>query len=397
MKRLFFFIIFFLLLVYPAYSISMNNMAKEDRFVLFEPYYQKEFSMYVFNAPKIESYMIGGDLEQYMTLIDTAPNSGSRELRMILKFEDYLAPGLYTVYFGGRELSEIQGTVSARTAVASAITILSLYDGQYPIFGVTFNDVARNDKTEVKVTAENYGKQRIDAARAVIEVYDPNDALVKTLYTDYGTVESKMNLAAVTTLNTVFDSAGLNPGVYKWKVKLEYDGQSTAYQEGTFRIGDLSIRILDYTTNVYVNTTNRIIVRIESDWVGVIDDVYMKLFVPKNGPIKSPDLDMQKFQTASLEAYWETKGLDLGAYDIPVEIYYSGKTLSETLKINVLYSSEPIKEEPKPINNTLLIIIAVLVILAGFNIYYFILRKDKKEENKDTPQKSMEIRPPPKA
>ncbi len=405
MRRIFFFILLFLVTIYPVYSISMNNMPKEERFVLFEPYYQKEFSMVVFNAPKIESYVIGGELEQYMTLIDPEPYGSARELRMILKFEDYLKPGLYTIYFGGREISEIEGTVSARAAVASAITVLSLYDGQYPVFGVALNDVARNQKTNVTVSVENYGKQRIDSARAVIEIYDPNNNLVNTLYTNSGMVESKMNLAAVTTLTVVFDSFGLNPGVYKWKAKLEYDGQSTEYQEGTFRIGDLTIRLLDHTTEVYANTTNRVIVRIESDWVGVIDDVYMRLFVPKNGPIKSPDLDMQKFQTASLEAYWETKGLDLGTYDIPVEIYYSGKTLSQTIKINVINSPVPIKEEPKPIGNTLIIIIVALAVLAAFNIYYFILRKNNDEGKNKTAATSSAgsstgrnstIRPPPK-
>lgn len=397
MKQAIFFLLFILISSIPTLAISMNQMRLEDRTVIFEPYLEKEFVVYVFNFDKIESIMYAGELAPYATLIDPNPYGPPREIRMRLSLPESLPPGVYTVQFGGKEYYDVGGTVGGLAAVASRVTVLSLHPGVYPEFSLNSYDIGIGQKMNLTVNIENFGEQDIQGAYATIDIYDSNDTLITTIKTNNVAVPSKKKSLNIVSAQAIFDSSkfDLKPGFYKAVATLSYDGQTMPEKkESTFRLGTLKVSITDWTKIIYANVTNKFIIHIESDWSGVIDDVYAKVFTP-DGILKTPNLDIDKFQKTQLETYWELKKTGLGNQTISIELFYSGLSTLETVVVEVVPPIGPGVEKPQIIT-PLMVWIAILVFLILINIYLFVFKKkdytvtnSRKNSNSDE-----KIRPP---
>jgi len=396
MKR----IIFFLLFIFfstNALAISMNQMAVEDRIVIFEPYLEKDFSVFVFNSEKVESIMYPGGLEPYATIIDDNQYGPPREIKMRLSLPETLSPGSYDVLFGGREYYNVGGTVGGIAAVASRVTVLSLYDGLYPKFSVAATDIGLGERMNITVTIENFGTQDIGGAYASIDIYDPDNNLVTTLKTNNVAVPSKKNSLQPTIVQATFDSSkfDLLPGFYKAVGTLSYDGQTLPDKsEAAFRLGTLTVTIKDWTRTIYANVTNKFVVTIESDWSGRIDDVYARVSTP-DGILKTPNLDVDKFQTTQLETYWEVKKTELGNQTISIELFYAGISIIKQVIVEVTPPIGPGVEKPSSISiSPTLIGITVLALLIAINIYFFVFKRNKNENNQRSNPPNNGMQPP---
>jgi hypothetical protein len=294
-------------------------------------------------------------------------------------------------------LAENQGTIGAVAAIQSKIEILSLYPGKDPQFTFGSEDIAVNGSGNMTLNVDNYGTEKIDAAYGVIEVFDVDGNKITTLTTDSKPVDSKMSTSTSVQLHAVFKPSlySLKPGIYNASAKLYYDGAVLPEsQAGSFRIGSLLIKIDDWTKKVIINATNSFKLTIESDWVSPIENVYAKITTPNHGIIKTPNLDVSTFQQSTLETYWETDGLDLKTYDLPVEIFYDGKSTSQVLQVDVAEGVAPIIEKPKnqgfsiTLNTTTIVIISMILLIL-VNLYFLFIRKKSAE-----PAANQSIKPP---
>ncbi|GIU70272.1 MAG: hypothetical protein KatS3mg002_1508 [Candidatus Woesearchaeota archaeon] len=305
---------------------------------------------------------------------------------MRLSLPESLTPGVYEVLFGGREYKEVGGTVGGLAAVASRVTVISLYDGVYPSFSIIANDIGLGEKTNITATIENFGTDTINGAYVNFEIYDPEDNLITTLKSNNVIVPSKKETLNPVIAYATFDSSKfeIRPGFYKVLATLNYDGKvSSEKKEATFRIGTLNVFIKDWTNKIYHNVTNKFIIRIESDWSGLINDVYAKIYTP-DGTLKTPNLDLNKFQSANLESYWEVKKTGLGNQTITIEVFYSGTSVKKDVIVEVVPPIGPGVEKPSNIYS-LNILIIVLLILIISNIYFFVLRNKKKDNQQINP------------
>ena len=388
-----FFLLFIILFSVNVLAISMNQMPIEERTLIFEPYLEKEFVVYVFNSEKIESILYAGELEPYATLIDSNQYGPPREIRMRLSLPESLNPGTYEVQFGGREYYDVGGTVGGLAAVASRVTILSLYPGTYPRFLLNSYDIGLGEKMNLTVSIENFGMEDIRGAYASIDIYDPEGVLVTTLKTNNVKVPSKKNILHPVITQATFDSSKFNikPGFYKAVATLSYDGKILPEKmESTFRLGTLKVKVVDWTKTIYANVTNKLILTIESDWSGKINDVYARISTP-DGVLKTPDLDVDKFQTAQLEAYWEVKKTGLGNQTITIELFYAG--LSDVTKavVEVVPPIGPGVEKPSTFS-PILIGMIILALLITVNLYFFVFKKNNKSESENSDDRN--IQPP---
>lgn len=385
MKKIIFFLSFFLFSA-NVIAISMSQMPLENRIIIFEPYLEKDFSVSVYNSERIESVIYPGSLGAYATLIDDDPYGGPREIKMHLSLPETLDPGVYEVIFGGKEYRNVGGTVGGLASVVTRIKILSLHEGVYPDFSLSANDMGLGEKMNLTVNIENFGTQDIQNAYASIEIYDPNNNLVTTLKTANVLVPSKKNDLQPVIVKVAFDSSQFNlqPGFYKAVATLSYDGRTMPEKrEATFRLGTLEVFVRDWTKVIYANVTNKFVVTIESDWAGGIEDVFARVYVPDQ-VLKTPNLDLSKFQTASLETYWEAKKLELRNYTITIEVFYAGTSIKKDVQVEVVAPIEPVEEKPFKIS-PMAIGAIILALLIALNIYFFVFKKNNdKDGNKRT-------------
>ncbi|MFA5797791.1 MAG: hypothetical protein WC916_07215 [Candidatus Woesearchaeota archaeon] len=376
-------------------AVGIQSPPKDTRIVVFEPYKELAYTFNLVNADYIHSYKNAPpELDSGIQIIDTAQDSGPRSIAVNIILPETLAPGKYVIYIGGKETRPGGGTVGGVAAIQSAITIISLYQGIYPEYLFTTTDVGVNQTSTFSMTVHNYGSQTITAMHAVIDIYSSDNTRVGTITTSIDTLGSNEEK----TLQATLDAAKFNlqPGTYKAVAKFISDGKEYPVQEREFRVGSLKVDIVDWTPIIYVNTTNKFQVFISSDWASPIENVYAKIYTPDKKVVKTPNLDVNKFQRAALEGYIETTNYPLGKTQLDIEVFYASTSVRKTVQVDVAQappSSAGAKaevEEPKQVGmntTTLLIIIGGILVLILINILVF---KKKTNSSPTTPP----VKPP---
>src|SRR3989338_8421977 len=222
-----------ILLVPYAESVGISNYVGD--LIVYEPGKQIRLGFTIMNAERIEPYL-SGDLNDYVQVIDPAPMTGQRDIQVVITFPESLDPGKYNLYVGAKEIAGEGNSVGGIAQVRTRVQILSLYPGKYPVFGVSAGNVNANQASEMTVSVTNYGKQRIEAAKSRIEIYNSLGDKVAELYTSSLPVESNSQSDLKTSLDT--EQYALGPGLYTARAFLEYDGVSVEEsQETKFSIG----------------------------------------------------------------------------------------------------------------------------------------------------------------
>ena len=384
MKFFFFILLFFFLFPLSVYSTTLTFDNDMNRNFVYSPGLEANLEYIFGGADRIRIYFYDSPIKQYFDIIDPNPDGGPRSVQLSMKLPDTLAPGRYELFLAGRELSESGAMISAVVSMRTRITVLALYPGVYPEWSLGTNDFNTGEVGSFSVSVNNLGTEQINTVKSSIDIYSPDNVLITTIYTDQQSVPSNTIVNLVASLNT--SEFNLAPGIYKAVAHFAYDGIVVNKTiDKTFRIGSMYVDIVDWSKEVIVNVTNKFTMTIRSDWSGNINDVYAKINFPNGKNAKTPNVDLEKFQDGSLETYWEVKNLEIGSYDVPVEIFYNQLSTKKILKVDVINGFPPVIELPKSNSlfdnlsfknfNTTYIILIVLVLLLLFNVYYFVFKK----------------------
>lgn len=395
MRKSLYLVIVLSFIILPMFTLAVGIQNGNWGVILFKPNQEYTFNYAVFGAEKIDA-VVEGDLAQYASIKDSAPGSGARPITTILTTPATLEPGFHSLLIVAKELPTSETAMGGLAIVKVRIKVLSLYPGKYPLFSLTVRDMNVGEKGKIDVGILNYGTDTINSAQGQIEIFDPEGKSVTTLYTDKVAVGSNEEVVTSTYLDTA--KYALNPGRYRAVGTLLYDGLTyPETSEVNFTIGSLKVDVVDSTKELIVNATNKYTITVESDWSGGIKDVYAKITTPNKKVLKTPNIDLVKplennvKATGTLETYWETTGLELGEYDMGIELYYGNKMTQKTVKVKIVDGPKPVIEKPKTLqilgyeNNKLIIynlsipismlLMIILALIVMFNVYYFILRK----------------------
>ena len=345
----------------------------------FEPNLERDFGFYICGAAKIEPY-IDGDLVQYATIIDNEPNGGCREIIVRIKLPSEIEkPGKNILLAGARELIEVGGSVGGRAAIQAPIVIFVPYPGLYVEWDFVAPNVNEGESVHFTVGVSNLGTNDIQSARAMIDVYD-DYSRIKSLNTDEKSIPSKTSAEFPLDMETI----GMKAGSYRVVTTLYYDEKSDL-KEKSFNIGTLYVAINNYTKVLEQGKINKIGIEIESKWNNYLQDVYSEVTI--NGvKVKTPNYNLNAWETKEISAYYDTAGMDLGEYDAQITLYYGGKTTIEEGKVYVveqieLPSSEAKEEKPWKISFDITpttLLIAIIIILVVVDIVWLITRRKNK-------------------
>lgn len=381
-NKVYFFLILFLLSSATVCAVGIGQYSRE-KLILFQPGLEKKYTFYLYDAPHIRGNVLG-ELAQYTTVIDADPDGGARNIDLVIKLPDYLEPGIHSLTISATEsISGETGSAGAYTSVETHIKVFALYPGKHPDFNeVVANDLNTGEKSVLGLSVTNNGEETVTGASGKITIYDVNNLTVAILNADtksIGPFETQ-------SLNTVLDAAmyNLTPGKYRAVGTVTYDGLELNYtKESTFIVGSMNLNIVDSTPDIYVNATNKYYMTIESDWAANIDNVYATIRMPDGETVKTPNIDLIKPEqgrkaAGQLEAYLETKGLEVGTYNLDVTLYYKGNTDTKKVKVNIIEGEAPKIDKPKTGINSTTVLIIISVILAIFvAVYFLVIRKGK--------------------
>ena len=351
----------------------------------FEPYLERTFNYRIgTNTDHGMNYEIhvkdaGGSIAKYFTLSDELvylePATGY-DFSVTMKLPGSLDPGLHSAHICVLE-TETKGTgggnIGIRTEVCAIVNVKVLYPGKYIIIS-SFDINVANKQVTFTLDVENWGTDKINSAQTIIDIYEANKTTkVETVYSEEKSIASNSG----TTLVSSLDATSFKVGDYDAKANVVYDNHEKKIEK-EFKIGELELRLTNYTKEFEQGKVSVMEIEVESIWNQRIEKIYAEASISGEGStiqtIKTSPADIEAWERVKLIGYFDTTDVQPGEYNSHFVIFYSGKITEVDGTIRV---KEPERIAAAISTNTLLLL-AVLILLLVLIIMIF-RRKKRKE------------------
>lgn len=297
-------------------------------------------------------------------LKNIAPGANPRFKAKIILPEKIKIPGEHGLRICVQEGLGTEGTVGSRSGGCGRIRINIPYPGKFLIISLKAFDTDVGKTAKLELFLNSRGEQDINEVKGVIEIYDENDKLVKTLNIEKTSLKSKERK----TTELFLDTINFKPGEYTAKAKIQWDG-GLKEAESKFLIGAAKVELLEITKTYRNNTINPVEMKIKNNWNKQTENIYAAIETP-NGEIKTPTATLEAWQEGLLNTYWDTTGLEIGNYHVKINLHYADK--QDIYKETFIITEKPIELErakvKMPISGLLIGIIGIVALLIILNI-----------------------------
>ncbi|MFH1607083.1 MAG: hypothetical protein ABIC91_07070 [Nanoarchaeota archaeon] len=368
-------LLIFLILILIVKNITALGVGPAYTNVDFEPDLNKTFSFNIYNNDKQNiSVMIktSGELKDYIEILTEEINVSDDEKSKTAEFRITLPrnmePGVYRTELFVQEKKPVGEMITATIGVSHLLTLTVPKHGKY--LTKEYNIKSNHLLFSIK----NIGLQDIIKTNARISILDGNTELFRKEVT----IET---LKSDDSFNQTF-SLEINPGEYTLITELFYDEVNKTTKEKMF-LGEKEIKIkrikIDSLT-LTLGKIGQIDLILESNWNKAIKDVYAEVEIYKKGvlidTIKTITENINVKEIKTIPAFWDTKNLDAGEYEIIANIFYEDKTTRDKTTIILEKEKASLKEKQNlwPQITTSIVIATFLII----NILTHFKRKTKK-------------------
>ncbi len=256
----------------------------------------------------------------------------------------------------------------AIAAVGHVLTVNVPYGSKYAEITVEATNANIGELVNLKIIVNNLGNEDINIAKGTIDIFDNKNKKIISIETDSKSVPK----GEKTELYAYWTPKGISPGIYTAKARVEYDGKS-AEAESAFRIGDLSVSIIDLLPKEFeIDSIIKAQINIESFWSSKISSAYAIVTISKDSKdyftTKTPSVDLGPLAKTQLETYLDTHGLAEGEYSAKIKLIYADKQTDKTVKITVTKT----KKTGSGTSAIMIVLVVAVILLIILAIYLFI-------------------------
>ena len=397
--------IFAFILIFNSSSVIAFGVAPANSVVVFEPNYQDIIDYYILSDGNSEGYFrveLEGDLAKYATLSskNLYINYGENEKKFSveLKLPDSIP--------GGKNIIKVKliqtdspdgGMIGAKNIFISSILINVPYDGVYVQTKFYAEHGEVNQPLKFSLGLLNKGNE-VATCHATIDILGPTNNVIDRIVSDKKTLLPKASDKLIATLSNTE-----NRGIFMAEATI-HCGDNIEVLRESFYIGNPSVNVIDISAeNFVLGEIVPILINLKNNWNENYDNVRVEAFVlDKNDKIvqtfKSPGESIKSLDFGNVVAYWETKNLIVGEYDINVIVYFgNGKTTQETFTANVAMDkltvntgitgyvtngnagastgSGDVVVDKVDMQMSLLIMLVIILVIANISVLMFLKRK----------------------
>ena len=339
----------FVVLISLSCFVTALGVGPTKKVVDFEAGMKKEISLRIVNNKhkdfKAVVY-VRGELAEYMSVENSLITVGAEqefvEFTYIVELPEKLGkPGIHETEIVVMEFKDEFASgkenvaVNAVAAVVSKLQVRVPYPGKYAESKVYVTGAMIGEDVMFTIPVFNFGKQEIINANAKVEIYGATYEKIGEFYTNNISLDVKGEGKIVGEW-----VADVNPGVYHAVVVVDYDGKKIRLEKN-FEVGNLYVDIDKVNVDDFnLGDVAKFDIYIENMWNELLRGVYGEMVVfGKDGTeytrFKTASIDLEGYETGVLEAYWSTKGIPVGAYDLDLTVFYEGKTTHKLIEANV--------------------------------------------------------------
>ncbi len=345
---------------------------------------------------------VEGELAEYITLekeeLFIQGDSGCVEytLRMPASFDK---PGRHTANIRGLEIigeQEGGGLITAKVRINSQLWVLVPYPGKYlEINYFRASNVEAGEKVTFEAKATSRGDHVISLAKGYIYVYNREDRLIGGTQTD-----SAINIETdeERTFTATWDSGDYEKGNYHALLRLKYDG-SESNATTKFKLGGLDVELINYTRELAPGGIKEFYLTVDSIWSEAIPNLKAEVDVYNPLNHSEDDEPLASFETLTrvlpawgtqrLLGYLDTSKLDLGVYDLDIQLFFANLTKGYEGNLSIIEEEEEaVPSEEKgflgmigsmfTLKTIIIILIILLIVIIGILISTLVPRKKKK-------------------
>ncbi|MBI2138205.1 hypothetical protein HYU13_01325, partial [Candidatus Woesearchaeota archaeon] len=299
----------------------------------FEPNLNRNFEAFIINnEPRVVKVELGaeGGLAPYITFsekIIEVPPAGKAWFSFNLNLPEKINPGRNRLDITAVDSSDVGGGgISAKTAIKKAFFINAPFTGKILDLSVPEPKVLMGKEVIFSIGLSHLGDELIGKISGIIDIYSKSDnnTLVASLSIPYsGSLAPKASLP----LTVVWDIKGRKVGDYLAKVKIAYDGETEEEDTG-FRIGDLTVKLLDFSTLFIRGGIQKMNVLVQSFWNEPLPGVFTEVFVGEM-QLKSASTELAPWGQYLFTAFLDTEALPAGQYPVTIKVHYATKVMEQ--------------------------------------------------------------------
>lgn len=368
MKRGLLFSVFVLSFLFSIYSVSASIGVSPGYYIIdFKPGLKTNLYFdFTEDRPLPLEIYVEGDLAEYVKL-STKKLSGSGSVGVQLELPDKIdIPGTHVIYVGARQVSGGSEGLGIVGSIKGSIKVVVPYPGQYATISISSNNANVGEPVNFTTLVDNLGSESVSATGS-ISIFNN-----KSYITDISLGEMDLSSPERITFVNHLNTNTYPPGNYLALAQLFYGNGNTAQGNTSFRLGELNVRIINYTTVVQKDKINKFDINIQSDWNDDIRGVYAN--VTLNGyptSFLTPTTNLEGFGSSTLSGFFDTSGIQNSTFDAVVKLYFEDKVNEQTITIGF---------EKKADYVIIALVLAILLIVVA--VVYITYRIKKAEKNK---------------
>lgn len=338
-----------------------------------------------------------GELAEYIGIIDSLlaidRDEGEKTARYRLTLpESFAAPGTHKADIVAVEYPSDFGTgketaVTATASVVSELWVRVPYPGKYAEAKLYIDAKNINEDVNFAVAVMNFGKQDIQKAKVRIRILGATYEEIASIETNEVSIKSKE-----TKKLTAKWLADVNPGKYHVIAEISYDEKKLVLEKN-FEVGSLYIVIKRIDVKDFsLGQVAVFDILLESQWNEQINDVYGEMTVFDDAGteytrFKTATADIAPMGQALLKAYWDTRDISVGKYNLRLLIHYAEKVTEKLIEAEVNIDS--IRTELGPTaqvvaakgldRDTILTILVIILVAINIGWFVFFMKKKKKK------------------
>jgi len=187
-----------------------------------------------------------------------------------------------------------------------------------------------NQPVDFSVTVTSYGQQKISDVWTQLKIYDIDGQQIDTIETNHVYDLGKME-RAVLHANWIAQK----PGLYKADGTVFYDDLSYDLLEQTFRVGAVSVDILDlvFDSNFKLGNINKVGLKVKSNWNELIKNVYADLIFTcgsQQQSVRTAPQDLNPWEEKVLYGYWDSSNVNARSCTVKAIVYYANTQSEKT-------------------------------------------------------------------
>ena len=332
-------IIITILLILLSFEINAASFGVSPAIyeIDFVPGLEKSFKFnFVGDNPNLEYVVnVTGDLAEYVSLDKYEFKGQIGEVTAFLKLPQNIeVPGPHRIFVGALSKTDNQGrggtSIGITTRVNGVIKVLVPYPGRYADVEFKINDANAGEKVTYNLIIYSRGKETI-ITQSSIEIYDSADKRVGVFDIGSDIIPSTEKVE----INLDLDVSNLGSGKYKAVAIVSYAGDEKR-AEDNFRLGELFVDIVNYTTEFDRYRINPIYIDIVSGW----NDPIQRVFA--SGKVKgydisfeTPSVDLSPWKEGRLIGHFDTSSIEEDEFQMDLVVHYEEKTTEKTVDLRL--------------------------------------------------------------